>query len=561
MCRSAPQPRHLGSLAHIIIRVLRLTERFVLEREIGSGGMSVVYLGRDEVLDRPVAVKLLRAGHADTDIGARFRREGRTAASLSHPNIVQVYDAGEGNFDGRETSYIVMEYVPGGDLKDLMDRRGTLSGAEAASLSGVAAGLAHAHERGVIHRDIKPQNILLEENGRPKLSDFGVARALDATQATRTGAYLGTALYSPPEQLRGEGVTPKSDVYSLGVTLYHAATGRPPFTGAPIEIASQHVSKEPIPPGELNDAISPSLDALIRDCMNKDPDARPAADDVRLRLLEAGRGTYATKAYEEPPAKPAAEPERGPAVAPPPRPRGARSQTGGRVQAGRRDRRGGILVALAVVAVLAVIGVLAAPSLLGGGNEQAGGQPPSNGGGQNPPENGAQAQGAQGGGAAGGATGSASAPQSASASQSASAQAPADGNQGDGGLTEAEAAEQTVEEFYTTTSEGNYDRSAELLSSGWRQSTFPDRATFVRTFADVEQRRVRRGTDRRRIRRHGDRHRPHPGHAHEPGRAERGYLVARQGERRMAHRWLDRQQPEHPAHVTAFRQEVNEGRP
>ncbi len=451
--------------------MLRLTERFVLEREIGSGGMSVVFLGRDEVLDRPVAVKLLKPGHAETDIGARFRREGRTAASLSHPNIVQVYDAGEGDFEGRETSYIVMEYVPGGDLKDLIDRRGVLTGAEIARLSDVAAGLAHAHARGVIHRDIKPHNILLEEDGRPKLSDFGVARALDATQATRTGAYLGTALYSSPEQLRGEGVTPKSDVYSLGVTLYHAATGRPPFTGAPIEIASQHVSKEPTPPGELNDAIGPSLDALILDCMSKDPDARPKADDVRLRLLEAGRGVYATQAYEEPPAEPATEDERDP-VAPPPRTGGTRGQTGGMARSARRDRRSLALITLAVVAVLAVIGALGASTLLGGGNEQAGGQS-SNDGGQNQSGNGGQ------GGGGGGAP--------ASASQSASAQASADGNQGEGSLTEAEAAEQTVEEFYTTTSEGDYGRSAELLSAGWRQDTFPDRATFVRTFSDVER--------------------------------------------------------------------------
>jgi eukaryotic-like serine/threonine-protein kinase len=456
---------------------MRLTDRFVLEREIGSGGMSTVFLGRDEVLERPVAVKLLKPGYAETDIGARFRREGRTAASLSHPNIVQVYDAGEGQYEGREVSFIVMEYVPGGDLKDLMDRKGALSGGDLARLSEAAAGLAHAHERGVIHRDIKPHNILLDENGRPKLSDFGIARALDATHATRTGSYLGTALYSPPEQLRGEGVTPKSDVYSLGVTLYHAATGQPPFIGAPIEIASQHVSKEPTPPRELNDAVSPSMEALILDCMNKDPDARPTADEVRLRLLEAGRGVHATQAYEEPPTKETVEDRRGPAVAPPPpRPGGtAPSQPGGTVRAGRRDRRGGLLVALAVVAVLAVIGALAASALLGGGNEQAGDEPPSNNAGQNPSGDGGRAQGGQdqqGGG------------QQAD-SEAASAQASAE--QADGGSTEAEAAERTVKEFYTTSSAGNYDRSAQLLSEGWRQSTFPDRATFERTFADVER--------------------------------------------------------------------------
>jgi eukaryotic-like serine/threonine-protein kinase len=453
--------------------VIRFADRFVLEREIGSGGMSVVFLGRDEVLDRPVAIKLLKLGYAGTDIGARFQREGRTAARLSHPNIVQVYDAGEGKYEGREASYIVMEYVPGGDLKALIDRRGSLSGGELLRLSEAAAGLTHAHERGVIHRDVKPHNILLDENGRPKISDFGIARALDATHATRTGSYLGTALYSPPEQLKGEKVTPKSDVYSLGATLYHAATGQPPFVGAPIEIASQHVSREPTPPRELNDAVSPALEALILDCMKKDPDARPSADEVRLGLLEAGRGVHATEIYPEPSATdptrtesagPTAAPRRGTAQSPP-----------GGARWGRRDRRGGILVALAVVAVLAVIGALAVPGLIGGGNGQAGGEPPQNEAGQNPSGGGQNAQ------AGGGGQQAASQPASASAGQAGGDQA-----QTSGGSSEAQAAERTVQEFYTSSSAGNYDRSAQLLSESWRQSTFPNRATFEGTFDKVE---------------------------------------------------------------------------
>ncbi|MDQ4042714.1 MAG: serine/threonine protein kinase, partial [Actinomycetota bacterium] len=138
----------------------RFAQRFVLEREIGAGGMARVFLGRDDVLDRPVAVKILNPHHGGTDIGARFRREGRTAASLSHPNVVQVYDAGEDELEGHEVSYIVMEYVPGGDLKALIDEKGSLPSDELAGLgSEVASGLAHAHEKGVIHRDIKPHNI------------------------------------------------------------------------------------------------------------------------------------------------------------------------------------------------------------------------------------------------------------------------------------------------------------------------------------------------------------------------------------------------------------------
>jgi eukaryotic-like serine/threonine-protein kinase len=453
--------------------VIRFADRFVLEREIGSGGMSVVFLGRDEVLDRPVAIKLLKLGYAGTDIGARFQREGRTAASLSHPSIVQVYDAGKGKYEGREASYIVMEYVPGGDLKALIDRRGSLSGGELLRLSEAAAGLTHAHERGVIHRDVKPHNILLDENGRPKISDFGIARALDATHATRTGSYLGTALYSPPEQLKGEKVTPKSDVYSLGATLYHAATGQPPFVGAPIEIASQHVSREPTPPRELNDAVSPALEALILDCMKKDPDARPSADEVRLGLLEAGRGVHATEIYPEPPATgPTRTESAGPTAAPR---RGTAQSQLSAARWGRRDRRGGILVALAVAAVLAVIGALAVPGLIGGGNEQAGSESPQNNAGKNPSGGGQNAQ------AGGGGQQAASQPASASAGQAGGDQA-----QASGGSIEAQAAERTVQEFYTSSSAGNYDRSAQLLSESWRQSTFPNRATFEGTFDKVE---------------------------------------------------------------------------
>ncbi|MDP8952486.1 MAG: serine/threonine protein kinase, partial [Actinomycetota bacterium] len=182
----------------------RLGGRFILEREIGAGGMSVIFLGRDEVLDRPVAVKVLRGGFEDSGVGARFRREERTAARLSHPNVVQVYDAGEDELDEHEVSYIVMEYIPGGDLGKLVAEKGPLKEKELARIGAdVASGLAHAHNKGIIHRDIKPQNILIDDYGRPKLADFGVARALGATESTQTGSYLGTASYSSPEQLRG----------------------------------------------------------------------------------------------------------------------------------------------------------------------------------------------------------------------------------------------------------------------------------------------------------------------------------------------------------------------
>jgi eukaryotic-like serine/threonine-protein kinase len=261
--------------------------RFVLVREIGAGGMSTVFLGRDEVLDRPVAVKILRSDLEGSDVSARFRREGRTAARLSHPNIVQVYDAGEDVLDGHETSYIVVEYVSGGDLKALIDRRGPLPGAMLARIGAAAAdGLAHAHERGVVHRDIKPQNVLIDEYGSPKLTDFGIARALDSTHSTSTDSYLGTATYSSPEQLQGEKVTPKSDVYSLGATLYHAAVGGPPFSGRPLEVASQQLAKPPVPPRARGAYIGERLEALILACLAKDAAERPDAVTLHERLLQ-----------------------------------------------------------------------------------------------------------------------------------------------------------------------------------------------------------------------------------------------------------------------------------
>ncbi len=263
-----------------------LGERFVLERKIGTGGMSVVYLGRDEVLDRPVAVKILRGGFEASEVDTRFRREGRTAARLSHPNIVQVYDAGEDELDGYKVSYIVMEYIPGGDLQALLDAKGPLGEKELARIGAdVASGLAHAHEKGIIHRDIKPQNILVDSYGRPKLTDFGIARALDATVATSTGSYLGTASYSSPEQLRGEQITPKSDVYSLGCTLYQAAVGEPPFSGGPIEVASQQLTKSPASLRTRGAALSASFEALIFACIAKNPADRPDTTSLQERLL------------------------------------------------------------------------------------------------------------------------------------------------------------------------------------------------------------------------------------------------------------------------------------
>jgi serine/threonine-protein kinase len=234
-----------------------------------------------------VAVKVLKGGFEGSGGGARFRREGRTAARLSHPNVVQVYDAGEDQLDGREVSYIVMEYVPGGDLGKLVEEKGPLEEKELARIGAdVASGLAHAHKKGVVHRDIKPQNILIDDYGRPKLADFGIARALDATETSaQTGSYLGTASYSSPEQLRGGEITPKSDVYSLGCTLYEAAVGEPPFSGGPIAVANQQLTKSPPPPRARGATLSEPFEGLVLACLEKDPADRPDAAGLQERLL------------------------------------------------------------------------------------------------------------------------------------------------------------------------------------------------------------------------------------------------------------------------------------
>ncbi len=261
--------------------------------------MSDVYLGRDEILGRPVAVKLLKGGlvgDKGEDIAARFQREGRTAARLSHAGIVPVYDAGEAMLarpdslseEPVEVSYIVMEYVSGGDLGAAIEENGPLGREDLVRIGSAAAdALAHAHGRGIVHRDIKPQNILIDHSGRPKLADFGIARALEATQATRTGQFLGTALYAAPEQLRGEKVGGPTDVYALGVTLYHAATGRPPFQGTMLEVAQEHLNSLPVPPHQRIPGLDRSLSETVLACLAKDPADRPTAEELSGRLLSA----------------------------------------------------------------------------------------------------------------------------------------------------------------------------------------------------------------------------------------------------------------------------------
>lgn len=416
------------------MRVSTLAGRFRIEREIGSGGIARVFLGTDEVLGRPVAVRVLKAGFGEGDVAERFRREGRNAARLSHPNVVQVYDAGEDEIEGRELSYVVMEYVPGGDLERLIDEQGPLSAGRLARLgSEVAAGLAHAHSRGVIHRDVKPHNVLLDESGHVRLTDFGIARALDSTQATRTGSYLRTALYSSPEQLRGEEATPESDVYSLGVTLYQAATGETPFSGSSVEVANQHVSREPPAPDEMGVSLDRGLETLILSCLAKDPGARPDAEEVRRKLANRRDDTAATRPYAATPPSAAfatRKVKHAPAAYAPARVRP------------RRKRFKGLLAAIALLAVFVAGAALAAPAVLDGDGPLAGQK-------DSKPE------------------------RDQSKDQQESAPTEPEQNargQTGGGLT-GSAASQAVLRMYVSAAKGDYAASYGSLSRGYRQST------------------------------------------------------------------------------------------
>jgi eukaryotic-like serine/threonine-protein kinase len=268
-------------------------DRYDVGRALGSGGMGEVFLARDRVLGRDVALKVLRRQYAgDSEFAERFLREARSAASLSHPNIVQVYDRGETE---NGDSYIAMEYVPGGTLKEKISREGPLAASEAAALGAqVAEALGAAHYRGMVHRDIKPQNVLLTERDDAKVADFGIARAGSSVTISKTGSVMGTAGYMSPEQALGEPATPRSDLYSLGVVLYEALTGELPYTADnPIAVSMKHVTEPLLPPREIDPTIPEGMNALVVKLMAKDPEDRYAsAAELSEDLLRVGRGSH-----------------------------------------------------------------------------------------------------------------------------------------------------------------------------------------------------------------------------------------------------------------------------
>ncbi|MEV6016513.1 MULTISPECIES: Stk1 family PASTA domain-containing Ser/Thr kinase [unclassified Streptomyces] len=268
----------------------RLGGRYELGHVLGRGGMAEVYLAHDTRLGRTVAVKTLRADLArDPSFQARFRREAQSAASLNHPAIVAVYDTGEDYIDNTSIPYIVMEYVDGSTLRELLHSGRRLLPERSMEMTiGILQALEYSHRAGIVHRDIKPANVMLTRNGQVKVMDFGIARAMgdSGMTMTQTAAVIGTAQYLSPEQAKGEQVDARSDLYSTGCLLYELLTVRPPFVGdSPVAVAYQHVREEPQPPSVFDPEITPEMDAIVLRALVKDPDYRyQSADEMRADI-------------------------------------------------------------------------------------------------------------------------------------------------------------------------------------------------------------------------------------------------------------------------------------
>jgi beta-lactam-binding protein with PASTA domain/tRNA A-37 threonylcarbamoyl transferase component Bud32 len=273
-----------------------LGDRYELEGVVGRGGMAEVYRARDLRLDRTVAIKTLRTDLArDQTFQARFRREAQSAASLNNPSIVAVYDTGEDMSSGTPVPFIVMEFVDGRTVRDLLiEGHRLLPERTLEIVSGVLRALEYSHQAGIVHRDIKPGNVMVTRNGDVKVMDFGIARAMSDAQATmtQTAQVIGTAQYLSPEQARGERVDARSDLYSTGCLMYELLTGRPPFTGdSPVAIAYQHVRENPIPPSRLDPTLPPWADSIVLKAMAKSANDRyQSAAEMNADIQRAASG-------------------------------------------------------------------------------------------------------------------------------------------------------------------------------------------------------------------------------------------------------------------------------
>ena len=283
-----------------------LNDRYELVEKIGEGGMAVTYRAKDRLLDREVAVKCMREQLAAApEFAERFRQEGRAAANLSHPHIASVYDTGLS--DG--CHYLVMEFIEGEDLRHQLRRSGPLNASEALDIARqVAEALDAAHSRGIVHRDIKPQNILVTGTGEVKVTDFGIARAMYAPGDGETDTIIGSAHYFAPEQARGEAAGPPADVYALGCVLFQMLTGRPPFEGEnPVAVAHMQIYDPPPRPRTYNSQIPPAVERIVMKCLEKDPARRYAsARELAGELMAAGEQTVEIPRPE--PAAPVARP-------------------------------------------------------------------------------------------------------------------------------------------------------------------------------------------------------------------------------------------------------------
>ncbi|HZE65329.1 MAG TPA: Stk1 family PASTA domain-containing Ser/Thr kinase, partial [Sporichthyaceae bacterium] len=339
-----------------------LSDRYELGDILGFGGMSEVHLARDVRLHRDVAVKVLRADLArDPSFYLRFRREAQNAAALNHPAIVAVYDTGEAETPAGPLPYIVMEYVEGVTLRDIVHTDGPMEPQRAIEvIADACQALNFSHQHGIIHRDVKPANIMISKTGAVKVMDFGIARALADTgnPMTQTAAVIGTAQYLSPEQARGEKVDARSDVYSLGCVLYEMLTGEPPFVGdSPVAVAYQHVREDPVPPSQRYAGISPELDAVVLKALAKNPENRyQTAAEMRTDLIRvhSGEAPDAPKVFTDA--------ERTSLLSSPPPSRGRAQPTehipthpAGYVEPQRGGSIGRWLIAVAILAVLTVV--------------------------------------------------------------------------------------------------------------------------------------------------------------------------------------------------------------